>query len=212
MKLRIPSPIPLKIPAQLSKLHSLAPFSAIPKGFFKALTLVVLAVLIGFYANSMTEKEAILRWERLYAPPERTVKYAFGSHHLVGLSTRASSERSAKAPSSRKLQEVLRSLPGSLTTHLDDPPAHFWASTDANWALHYSDSASSVDPQVYCADCTQAIPKQWTPMGYGWPGLTQCLEHLENHSKTKTDFSPTDSIFKRSMPMQKYQDPREIVY
>lgn len=156
------------------------------KRLFSAL-LLGSSLLLGVWANELSELEAIKKWERTHLPSERLFEFAMGSRGLRGVSE------------PRQLQKLIRSI----TTHLD-ATGSVWLSSDLNWVAFYSNPDQGIQVQFYCLECLK-LPQNWQPVGIGWLALEQVTGVLDQR-KSEIHLSAVRN------PKTVFRDPREVVY
>jgi len=148
---------------------------------------LVLSVLLGFHANSISEREAIQRWERSHLPSSSIVRFALTSQGWQEIQDQ------------KKIEKLMRSIPVTL-----DEGGSIWNSSDWNWILFYSHSIDLLQVQFYCYHCSE-FPKIWTPLGIGWMGFEKALEGVRLKLESEKTLLPK----KIWAP---WKDPREIIF
>ena len=148
-----------------------------------------MALVLGVWAHSSSQAEAVLNWERTHLPSDGMVQLALKSRGFRLLEE------------GKPLQKVLRSLPVSL-----DQKGSFWATSDLNWVAYYADPEQVTQTQIFCWECATP-PTPWQPSGLGWRGLETLLKDI---AIKFTSHRPAVKATARGSHL--WRDPREVVY
>jgi hypothetical protein len=154
----------------------------------KGFGLLVAAGVLGIWANEITQKDTLLRWEKTHLPPKEIMSYALGSRGLQEIND------------VKTLQQASRYLPSNL-----DEAGMIWISPHSNWVTYYFAKDEMIQTTLYCLECSE-IPRKWTPVGLGWKGLELALKIVD---QAKGELKKASPPKKDRRP---YRDPKELLY
>jgi hypothetical protein len=154
---------------------------------YLSLILLLASLVLGKCAHELTQREALMSWEKSHFPSEKVVHLALMSRGM------------SRVQDPAKLQRILRSLPATL-----DESGSFWRAIDNDWITFFLPSENSYPAQVYGL-LDRPIPVKWEPVGLGWKAFEEVLKILDQNP-----------IRGRLLPEKKTNsiliDPREIVF
>ncbi len=151
---------------------------------------ILTAIGLGAWANTLSQSEAILKWERTHLPSDRVFQHALRSRGMT------------LVQDIHEVQRALRALPVSF-----DQKGSVWSSVDSNWIVFYSDLDRVIQAQVFCLICS-VRPNQWKAMGIGWRGLELALDALDEMNEKRSLVQVP--VFKGKESF--WRDSREIIY
>ena len=154
-----------------------------------ALGLIVMAGVFGCLAHTVTQGEAIYRWERQHIPDLKSLEALVTSVGFQNLGRQ------------KVYEKILRQFPMG-----HDEFGSIWASSDLNWVGYYPTSEYEEQPHLYCRECLK-IPENWDFWGVGWVSLEGLLNEIR-----KKPAGPSSSSKSPGSKRPLERDPREIVY
>ncbi len=153
--------------------------------------LLLISVLLAFYAKDIALVQAEATWHRTHFPGQAVWEWTLGQKGFSRVSAPA------------EIHRFLRALPLSL-----DSAHSVWLENQAETIVVFQAPELDVLPLVYTradkrARATKPSRSQWQPLGTGWPAFELALEAIEK--------MPRPQVV-RSRPQRRFSDPRAIQY
>ena len=127
----------------------------------KGILFLGFAGVLGFWTDTVTEKEAVLKWAKSHPLPAELSQLVI-SHYGYELQKE-----------SKGYDEILYDF----MTQVDDQFG-FWASSDLNWIAHYPRGSDSASVVIYCQKGSKKV-MNWQYLGPNWVGIYEFIDRAK---------------------------------